>query len=281
MGYYLTLAAWILGTLVFAMVLSYILRKGLSLIIVKYAEIIKADPTNFSFLKNSISFVIYILAFIIVFRRIPALKPIGDALFASAGVIAAVVGFASQKAFSNIISGVFILIFKPFHVGDVIEVSTKGKGEVEEITLRHTIIRNPENRRIIIPNSIISEETIINSNLIDINVRKQIEIPISHESNTDLAITIIKEEALNHELCIDNRTEEEKEEEGEIVVVRLVRITDFAIVLRAYAWAEGNDNAFFLKCDLLKSIRERFKEEESINIPYPQQIITLKDRDNQ
>ena len=58
----------------------------------------------------------------------------------------AIIGFASQKAFSNIISGIFILIFKPFRVKDTIEFLDSTKGVVEEITLRHTIIRNYENR---------------------------------------------------------------------------------------------------------------------------------------
>ncbi len=270
----------VLGILVAAALLSFILRKVLFGFITKYAKVIKADPTNFSFLKNSISFVVSVIALVIIIKQVPQLKSMSTALFASAGVIAAVIGFASQKAFSNIISGIFILIFKPFHVEDTIEISSKGKGVVEEITLRHTIIRNAENRRIIIPNSIISEETIINSNLIDVMVRKQIEIPVSHESDVDLAISIIKEEALNHELCLDNRTDEEKEEDTDIVVVRLVRITGFSVVLRLYAWTEGNDNAFFMECDLLKSVRERFQKEGTISIPYPHQIVTLNNQEH-
>ena len=80
-----------------------------------------------------------------------------------------------------------ILVFRPFRVNDVIEIGTGTKGVVEEITLRHTIIRNYENRRIIIPNAIISEETIVNSNLIEEKIKKHIEFGISYESNVDLA----------------------------------------------------------------------------------------------
>lgn len=268
----------IVSTLVTATITTFVIRRILHHFITEYSTILKVDPTNFSFLKNSISFLIYILALIFIFNHIPSLKSVGTTLFAGAGVFAAVIGFASQKAFSNIISGIFILIFKPFHVDDWIEISTKGKGRVEEITLRHTIICNNENRRIIIPNSIISEETIINSDLIDEKVRKHIEIPISLKSNINLAMDIIQEEAVKHPFCIDNRTNEQlkKEIPDPIVVVRLIRITDFSIILKAYVWTIGNDNAFLLECDLLKAVIERFEESSVIDIPYPQQIVTLK-----
>jgi len=108
-------------TLVIAFILSLILRKLLNVFIKRYAKKLKTDPTNFSFIKNSVGFLIYTSAIIFIFFKIPYLKSIGTALFAGAGILAVVVGFASQKAFSNIISGIFILIFKPFKISDIIE----------------------------------------------------------------------------------------------------------------------------------------------------------------
>ena len=86
-------------------------------------------------------------------NSIPSLKNLGTALFAGAGVMAAVKGFASQAAFSNIISGVFVILFKPFRVGDIVQLTNGLKGKVTDITFRHTVIKDYENRRIIIPNS--------------------------------------------------------------------------------------------------------------------------------
>ena len=128
-------------TLAVAIVSSIILRKILSIFISRYARKLKADPTNFSFIKNSVGFVIYTAAIIFIFIKIPYLKELGNALFAGAGIVAVIVGFASQKAFSNIISGIFILIFKPFKISDIIEFKDGQKGVVEEITLRHTLIK--------------------------------------------------------------------------------------------------------------------------------------------
>jgi small-conductance mechanosensitive channel len=262
-------------TISVAITLSLIIRKILIVFIRKYAEKLKTDPTNFSFLKNSVGFLIYTSALIFIFYKIPYLKSIGTALFAGAGIIAVVVGFASQKAFSNIISGIFILIFKPFKISDIIEFKDGQKGVIEEITLRHTIIKDYENRRIIIPNSVISEETIINSNINDERIKKHIIFSISYDSNIDKAIEIIRSEAEKHPFCIDNRTEKDKEEGTPKVLVRVVELAESSVNLKAYIWTVGNDEAFVLKCDLLKSVKQRF-DTEGIEIPFTHRTLILK-----
>ena len=269
---YLILIGITLGS---AILITIIVRKLLGIFIRKYAKRLKADPTNFSFIKNSVGFIIYTAAVIFIFYKIPYLKSVSKALFAGAGIAAVVIGLASQKALANIISGIFILIFKPFRIHDIIEFKDGQKGVVEEITLRHTIIKDYENRRIIIPNSIISDETIINSNINDEKIRKHIEFGISYDSNIDKAISIIREEAEKHPLLVDNRTEEEKANNVPLVIVRVMAHADFSIILKAYAWTMGNDNAFFLKCDLLKSVKERF-DNEGIEIPFPYRTVVFK-----
>lgn len=262
-------------TFAIATILSVILRKLMHIYITRYSEKLKTDPTNFSFLKNSVGFIIFTSAIIFVFYKIPYLKSIGTALFAGAGIVAVIMGFASQKAFSNIISGIFILIFKPFKISDIIEFKDGQKGVVEEITLRHTMIKDYENRRIVIPNSMISDETIINSNIQDEKIRKHILFSISYDSNIDLAIKIIREEAENHPLIIDNRSPKEKTDGIDLVVVRVVSLGDFSVDLKAFVWTAGNDGAFVLKCDLLKSVKERF-DKEGIEIPFPYRTIVYK-----
>ena len=272
---YFYYGALILGTLLFAFILSFILRRLLNLIIVKYSERLKADPTNFSFLKNSVSILIYSLAIIFIFLKIPYLRTLGTALFAGAGIIAVVIGFATQKAFANIISGIFILIFKPFRVKDTIEFLDSTKGVVEEITLRHTIIRNFENRRVIIPNGNISDDTIINSSILDQKIRMHIVFSISYDSSIEKAIAIIREECMNHPDYLDNRTKEEKQNNNPAVLIRLIELSDFALNLKAYVWAKDNATAYALKCDVLKSAFDRFNK-EGIEVPFPYRTIVYK-----
>ena len=260
---------------VIAVVLSQILRKLLSVFITKYAEKLKTDPTNFLFIKNSVGFVIYSAAIIFIFFKIPYLKSLGTALFAGAGILAVVIGFASQSALSNIISGIFILIFKPVKVSDIIEFKDGLRGTVEEITLRHILIKDFENKRIVIPNSIISDETIINSNIKDEKIRKHLVFSISYDSNIDKAMDIIRDEAQNHPLLLDNRTEEEIYKDTPVVIIRVISLSDFSIDIKAYLWAANISDAFIMSCDLLKSVKERF-DKEGIEIPFPHRTIVYK-----
>lgn len=262
--------------MVVAVVVGRILRFFIGQSVKGASHKIKVDPTKYSFVKNAVEFIVYIIAMIVIFNSIPRLKDYGTALFASAGVLAAIVGFASQSAFSNIISGIFIVIFKPFSVGDRIRVGQLYQGDVEDITLRHTVIRDFENKRIVMPNTVISNETIVNSTLSDDKLCILLELVISFSSPVDAAMHIMQQEALKHPLCLDNRTTEEKKENKPSVVVRLTGFTELGVQLRAYVWAKDPTESFVLRCDLNKSIKERF-DKEGIEFAAAQRTIIVSD----
>ncbi len=253
-----------------AFLLNKLVRRALSTL-----ESKSDDTTKVNFLKNSIGFIIYTIALILIVNSIPALKTLGTALFAGAGVMAAVIGFASQAAFSNIISGIFILIFKPFRIGDIIELQNSLRGKVTEITFRHTVIKDYENRRIIIPNSVISDDTIINSTIDDEKIRKHIHFGISYDADINLAMKIIREEIEKHPLFIDGRSKSEVKKNIPKIDVRVIAWADSSVNLRAYVWTLGADNAFLLESDVLKSIKEKF-DDVGIEIPYPHHVVYTK-----
>lgn len=265
----------IFGSFAVAIVLTTIVRKIFNVVIRKNTSFLRVDHTKFNFLKNSVTVIIYSFALFFVFSKIPALKDLGTALFASAGVLAAILGLASQKAFSNIISGIFIVSFKPFRVGDIIYLSSGQSGTVEDITLRHTVIRDFQNQRIIIPNHIISEETITNSSIGDERIRKHVEFNISYDSDVDLAEKIIVEEALKHPLHIDPRTDEEKAQNEPEVLTRLMSLDEYSVRIRAYVWAKDFTDSFMMTTDLYRSVKKRF-EKEGIEIPFPYRTIVMK-----
>lgn len=237
--------------------------------------LLKVDPTRYNFLKNASTFIIFSLAAFLIIYSVPELRSLGATLFASAGVVAAVLAFASQQAMSNIISGIFIVIFKPFRVGDIIETDAGRSGMVEDITLRHTIIKDFQNQRIIIPNTVISGQTIINANISDEKIKRQMFYSISYDSDIDLAFKIIADEAEKHPLFLDNRSVEEKKEGWPKVKCRVVDFLDSGMKLRADVWAANPPDAFELRCDLNKSVKERF-DREGIEIPFPHRTIVFK-----
>ena len=263
------------GILLLASIITKVFRMIMRRYFERSSQVLRVDPTRYRFFKNAVSFIIFLVAIIIIFYTIPELRTIGVSLFAGAGILAIIIGFASQAAFANIISGLFIVSSKPFRVGDYIKISDEFFGTVEDITLRHTVIRNNENRRIIIPNSLINNQTIINSNIIDEKVCSLVELGVSYDSDIDLAIKIMQEEAMNHPLFLDNRTEEQIANNDPQVVVRVMGFGESSINLRAYAWADTSFNAFILRTDLYKMIKKRF-DLEGVEIPFPYRTIVMK-----
>lgn len=268
----------ILLTIVFAGIASKFLKVILANSIKASSKFLNVDETNYKFLKNAINFIVVIIASIIIFYSIPVLRDIGLTLLASAGIFAAILGLASQQAFSNIISGIFIVIFKPFRVGDIIKVK-EDAGMIEDITLRHTIIRNFENRRLIIPNSIISSETILNSTISDPKICNFFEFGISYDSDMDKAISIVRDEAMKHKNFMDNRTKEDIESNQHPVMIRVLGYGESSINIRAYIWTNSSLEGFALKCDLYYNVKKRF-DKEGVEIPFPYRTIVFKDKEH-
>lgn len=239
------------------------------------AQKLFTDPTNYKFLRHAISAMIYIVGFAAAIYVIPSLRTIAHSLLAGAGIMAVAIGFASQQALSNIVSGIFIVVFKPFRVNDMLEISASASGRVEDITLRHTVIRNFENRRVVIPNSIISEQTIINSDIVDEKICRIMNFGIGYSADIDAARKIIQEEAMAHPSFLDNRDEEQLALNEDPVVVRVMGWGDFAINLRAWIWTHDAVKAFRMSCDLYESIKKKF-DQEGIEIPFPYRNVVIK-----
>jgi len=236
-----------------------------------------SDLTNLKFLKRGVTVLIYMVGIGLSIYIVPEFRVIAKGMFASAGLLAIAVGFAAQQALANIVSGVFIVIFKPYKIGDRLVVRTDFTGVVEDINLRHTVIRNFENKRIIIPNSVISNEVLINSNYTDSKIIKWIDMSISYDSDIDLARKIMTEEVEAHPNFIDGRTQLQIDEGEPLVPVRLVSFGDSSVNLRAWAWAEEPGKAFVMGTDLNESIKKRF-DKEGIEIPFPYRTLVYKEK---
>ena len=234
------------------------------------------EVTRYRFARNAVRSIVAITALGFVAYVIPSVRSLAVTLFAGAVILAALIGFSAQKAFSNIISGFFIVAFKPFRVGDNILIGQGATGPglpersgiVEDITLRHTVILTFENRRIIIPNAIISDEFIVNSTIRDPATCEYVEVPIALTADVRKAMALLAEICLGHKDQIDRRTAGELEAGDSRIPVRLVRLSDSALVLRAYVWAKDPITARMMHYDLNVDIVERFRA-EGIEIPVP------------
>lgn len=246
--------------LIITVFLGFIFNRLYSRVIRNSTSEMHNDPTNYKFLKHLILGLIYVVGISLSIYVIPSLRTIASSLLAGAGILAVSVGFASQHALSNIISGFFIVVFKPFKVNDRLSVRNF-QGTVEDITLRHTVIRDFENKRIVIPNTVISEEIIVNSDFNEQKICKWIDVTISHDSDLELAKSIMEQEVLKHPMHIDIRTDELIASGEPEVPVRVISLRENGIVLRAWAWSREAAIAFRMSCDLYESIKKRFDYE--------------------
>ena len=197
---------WIGTVILVCVILNAICLNFFDRRIAEYSEAEEKDPTSYKFFKYVSSFVVFLFGGILIAFSIPALRSVAQSALAGAGVLAVVIGIASQEVLANIMGGTFIVIFKPFRVGDTVQINTVS-GQVEDITLRHTVVKSFQNQRIVIPNAVINKEQIINYNLHERKVCEWIEIGISYDSDIDKALAIMQEEAMNHPYFYDNRTE--------------------------------------------------------------------------
>ncbi len=253
-------AAWLVERIIYL-----ILRRGYA----KRKAKGRDEFTQYRFLRNAVRTVVVVCAFFAVVYTIPSLRSFAFTLFAGAGLLVAILGFAAQKAFSDIISGIFIVSFKPFRVGDVIQVGQQGLfGTVEDINLRHTTILTFENRRVVIPNSIIGEERIVNSSIKEEATCQYVEIPVAVDADIAKARKIMQQECKAHPAQFDKRTTEEKAAGEPEVPVRLVDIRDGMVTLRAYVWAPDPVNARLMRYDLYERILQHFvKEQIPVAVP--------------
>ena len=262
-------AAWFVERLIY-----FALRRGYA----KAKAHGREEMTRYRFFRNGVRTMMVILALIAIIYTIPSLRSLALTLFAGAGILAVVIGFAAQKAFSDIISGAFIVAFKPFRVGDFIQAGETGPfGTVEDINLRHTTILTFENRRLVIPNSILSEDRIINSSIKDESTCEFIEFELALHADVPLAISLIQHQALLHPDRIPGPDVTNMEKPDEAITVRLVKINEGAITLRTYVWAKDPVTARRMHYDLNEAMLRIFNEN---NIPFALPIRRAVQTDN-
>lgn len=250
----------LIATVVIAKIIDSFLKGYFS----DVAEKLNVDKTTYALLRRMIVAIILLGGLSIALYLIPQVRSFSISLFAGAGFAGIVIGFAAQKTVSNIISGIFIAIFRPFRVGDILLIHDE-YGSVEDITLYHTVIKTWENKRLIIPNSIISDESIVNWSIRDLPVLWHVDFNISYDSDIDLARSIILDEINNHKKVMHDRNPG----------VLVVGLEEFSVLLRSTFWVPDRPTAWGTGCEIRESVKKRFSK-EGIEIPVPYRMVVFK-----
>ncbi len=254
------------GAIVATVIVAQLINRALAVYFKFATGKLKVDETTYSVVRRIITVTIYLIGGIVVISLIPGLPDLVLGMAAGAGIAAIIIGFAAQRALSNVFSGISIAIFRPFRVGDVVEMGDE-YGTIEDITLRHTVIKTWQNKRQIIPNSRISEETIINWTIGDLTVLWKVDFGISYDSDIDLARSIILDEIKKHPDVMHEADKEAK--------VRVTELGDFSVNLRALFWVADRPTAWGTGTEIRESVKKRF-DSEGVEIPFPYRTVVFK-----
>ncbi len=228
------------------------------------------------FLYKIVHSAIYIIGILLAIGQIPYLSEVASTILVGSGILTLAISLSAQESLNNIISGLFITLFRPFEVGDrVTLISSSITGIVEDITLRHTIIKTFTNTRIVVPNSTMNKEIVENSNLIDSRASAFVDVIVAYESDIDNAIKIMADVIGNHPLYLDIRTEEQKKTVPKVSV--FVRdLNERGVALRANMWTRTVNENFQACSDARLLIKKSF-DAAGIEIPYTKYTILQQD----
>lgn len=182
------------------------------------------------------------------------------ALIASGGVA---IGLAMQGSLSNFAGGVLILLLKPFEVGDyIIEDTNKNEGTVKEIQIFYTKLTTIDNKTIVIPNGILTNNSLTNATAKD-ERRLDLRVDISYDADLKKAKAMIMD-VLNNDPAVLREDE---------IVVFVDELGESSVVLGARAWTKSAD-FWQAKWRILENIKEKM-DENQIEIPYRQLTVHM------
>jgi small conductance mechanosensitive channel len=165
------------------------------------------DRTTISFLQQMGSAMIWVIFLILYAHLIPVLRSMGTALLAGASVASVVIGLAAQSTLGNLVAGVSITIYRPFRLGDTLQVTAPTGteiGVVELISLGYTTLRAQDGHLIVLPNSIAASQVTINLNdtfapgsfAISIRLRRDADLEAARRLAVEVAKDRVGEKAV-------------------------------------------------------------------------------------
>ncbi|MGL5978838.1 MAG: mechanosensitive ion channel family protein [Erysipelotrichaceae bacterium] len=265
LGLLSTIITWILILLV-----AYFTKKAIRRIILR-----KFGDASIFLVRIAGGF-IYGLAIYSCSLLIIPLKSVALSVAGASGIIVLIAGIAAQEAVSNLVGGIFITMFKPFSIGDLIKISENNlTGYVEDISLRHTIISTFENTKIVVPNSVINKSVLENLSITNGIKGNFLEIGIAYESDLHQAMDLISNIIIKHPSFIDIRSEAEIADNQPRVNVRLHAFGDSAMVLKVLFHTADAGSGIAMLSDVRIALKHAF-DTHGIEIPFQHHVVMLK-----
>jgi small-conductance mechanosensitive channel len=233
---------------------AYILYRVIKHAIERFSrgrQLAETDPggeTRIRMIQKLSAVAIFFIAIGVVFWvvDIDALNSVAVGMFASAGIIGIAIGFAAQTTMANLVSGVIIAFAQPIRLGDNVRIDGE-YGAVESIGLFYTNIRLWDNRRLVIPNKLLSDQTIRNYTLVDPRQPAMVVLRLEYGADVETVRTILLDEARAHPLFIPDP------EPG----VQVVNADDLGVTVRLMAWTAAPSDAWAMAVQVREKVVTR------------------------
>lgn len=225
------------------------------------------DRMAVKFIGKLTRYGVYVFAFAAYSHFIPALAGLGSASLTSIGMISLIVGFAAQNTLGNLIAGISLLLYRPFKLGDRLQVIAPTgleTGIVESLTLGYTLLKTDDNRHVVVPNSLMASQTAINLTANDPRVVCSVPFSICHGADIAAARGLLLEVAGKHPLA------------KQICGCPVTQVNSSGITLSLDVWCADALSAINFRCDMLEQSVKRFAL-AGIVTPPPLTTLTLRD----
>ena len=220
------------------------------------------DETLVRFLEN---IVYYVLLIVVILTALGKLGVETTSFLAILGAAGLAVGLALKDSLGNFASGVMIILFKPFKVGDLVTAAGV-TGSVSEVGIFNSVFITADNQKIIVPNGAITSGTITNVNAFDTR-RVDLIVGISYDDDIKKAKDILTSIISSNEKVILDKG----------ITVAVSELADSSVNFVVRAWTKTPDY-WDVKFGLTESIKTTF-DKEGISIPYPQQDVHHYNKD--
>ena len=221
------------------------------------------DKTLETFICNLVSMALLV---VVVIAAIGALGVETTSFIAIFGAAGLAVGLALQGSLSNFASGVLIVLFRPYRVGDWVEAAGIS-GSVEQVQILTTILKTGDNKQIIVPNSQIMDSIITNYSANDTR-RIDMVVGVSYSDDLDKVRSTLQDL-----VAADDRILKEP-----AVTIAVSELADSSVNFVVRPWVSTADY-WGVKFDLTEAIKKRF-DKEDIAFPFPQQDVHLYREDS-
>ena len=214
--------------------------------------------------------------FLVILTFVFALNSVGidlSSLTILVGALSVGIGFGLQNIVSNFISGIILIFEKSIQVGNIIEINNQFKGRVTQINMRSSVITTFDNIDIIIPNSTLMQNNVINLTFSDDIRRLHIPFSVAYGTNSDFIIKLILDSLKETQLVYI------REDESRQAKIWMTGMGASSVEYKLLVWVNANTNRFGLDSsgmsDFLIFIYNTLQK-NNIEIPFPQMDIHIR-----